>query len=1275
MTDMRVLAAEDSPTQAAVLRAHLEGAGFAVALASNGAEALQLMDEEPFDLVVSDVVMPDVDGYELCRQVKERYPNVPVVLLTSMTDPLDVVNALGAGADNFMRKPYEPTELIHRIRNMLHNKQLREAGRTQMGLELFFLGRRFMINSDREQILDLLVSTFEDLVAVNQRLSAREEDLAAARDDLRSQLTEVEAERDRLDAVLAALPSGMAVFDREGRVVHANQKMADLIDVPRSDLNGSVIWESLGFVDNTGAPIPRDTDPLHTTLTEGHGAVLGAAFDLFIERHGGAPVPVVARTEPVRGRDGSIVGAVGTLEDLRMLMDHDAVTGLPGHGILVDRLDGAAELAAERGAKTAVVVAVVDRFHRLRKSLPASEVDHVLSTVASRLRTALDSPEIEQRALAASAAYLGEGEFAVVLPEVADETDAVVVAQQLVERLAGTVLAGDVDVALTVTAAIGMCDDEPDPPTLVGTVAASARAASRAGGGRVAASDGGRHEHVLDVLRREAQLRAALDHDELVVHYQPQLTIREERPVAVEALVRWEHPARGLLGAGEVVPVAVECGLIAQVGWHVLETACADGARWHRELSGGAPPVLSVNLAAEQLTDPDAAERIADILERTGFDPTALVLEITEGSVMDDAGLARERLSRIKALGCRIAIDDFGTGYSSLLQLRSFPVDVLKIDRSFVAGMLEEPADAAIVTTVIRLARALGLEVVAEGVENVDQIVQLRVLGCDLGQGFHWARAMPADETARWWSVQASAEGLAGAGGEGVAQTDQHQDEVISYLVHELRSPLTAISGFAQLLQSSTGDVPTGEFVDAIVRNADELENRLASLREVNQVLRGGLTLRTEDSDVAQVVDTLVRDMAPQLEPHPVTFSSTGSARSSIDGPRLLQAVGNLVTNAAKFSPAEAPIEVSVHADGPVITIEVRDHGRGIPPERRPELFRRFSRLGSSATGMGLGLYLARLIVEAHGGLLRYDDAHGGGAQFSIRLPRRSAAPTAASPEPMAAARPTTSAPPAAGEGRSGAAVLCVEDDAATAGLIERVLAHHDVSAVADGAEALEAVGDLRPDVVLLDRHVGGIHGDEVLRLLRSDPGTEHVPVMILTGDADEHIIRELLASGADAVLGKPFTPDKLRATVDLLLQGGARSAAVDVQHVRPPNAPDPEEPLDPALTAAIEELGTDTDDLHGLVRTAVDDAHRQVVALHEAVAAGDSEPIVRHAHALAGALGNFGAHVVRARCRALEEAARSTDASQLRRAVEAVEDAVSDAEQALVERFPGAHR
>jgi EAL domain-containing protein (putative c-di-GMP-specific phosphodiesterase class I) len=247
-------------------------------------------------------------------------------------------------------------------------------------------------------------------------------------------------------------------------------------------------------------------------------------------------------------------------------------------------------------------------------------------------------------------------------------------------------------------------------------------------------------------LELETALRHALDRGEFRVHYQPILSLADERVCEVEALIRWAHPERGLVPPGVFIPVAEETGLIVPIGQWVLEHACRQAREWQARRGGDRPLVLSVNLSARQFQHPDLVADIQRALRTTGLEPHLLKLEVTESVVMHDAASAAAILHQLKALGIQLAIDDFGTGYSSLAYLKRFPVDTLKIDRSFVNGVGQDPQDTAIVQSVIALAQALGLSVTGEGVETEAQLERLRELGCERGQGFLFARPCPPEQ-------------------------------------------------------------------------------------------------------------------------------------------------------------------------------------------------------------------------------------------------------------------------------------------------------------------------------------------------------------------------------------------------------------------------------------------------------------------------------------------------------------------------------------------------
>lgn len=750
-----VLIVEDSRTQAERLRAGLTDAGFAVVSATDGEQALERLGNHEVDLVLSDIVMPRMDGYELCRRIKDAHPELPVVLLTSLTDPLDVVQGLSAGADNLLRKPYDLDRLVSRLRSILHNRDMRGGSRTQMGLELHFLGRRFMITAEREQLLDLLVSTFEDLVTVNGQLRDRERNLAEAHAALADRLQETDRERQRLGAVLAALPVGMLLVDDTGEVVEANTALLDLLghSAPGDMVGSSSAAEVL--VDHRGEPLATERRPLTRVLNGELTAECGTGFDVFARRSDGSTFATIAKAASIRDAEDRIVGAVGLMQEISGLAAHSPLTGLPTHALLVDRVRQAAGLSASEGLLGGLLVVAVDRVQRLREA-GREAYDEVVRATADRLRGLVESTASEFKLLAASLGYLDDGEFAIVVTGLRRQVDAVRLAEGLAGGTAQTVRVGDTEITIEVSVGVSVWEEaDPDATRLLAATVQAARAAGHAGGRRVELAVTHLQQQLLGGLQLESDLRRAISGGELTVHFQPQVELASGRVIGAEALVRWQHPERGLVPPGDFLPLAEASGLVVPLGWHVLRVACLQAAAWRAEREGAEDFVVSVNVAADQLNDPDAVAHVCQVLEETGLRPEALLLEMTETTAMSDAEAVGHRLHELNELGVGLAIDDFGTGYSSLQQLRRFPLDQLKIDRGFVANMSTESTAATIVDATVRLGLALGLSLVAEGVETEQEAKALLELGCEVGQGFLWSAARPADEFAAWWDARA----------------------------------------------------------------------------------------------------------------------------------------------------------------------------------------------------------------------------------------------------------------------------------------------------------------------------------------------------------------------------------------------------------------------------------------------------------------------------------------------------------------------------------------
>jgi diguanylate cyclase (GGDEF)-like protein/PAS domain S-box-containing protein len=456
---------------------------------------------------------------------------------------------------------------------------------------------------------------------------------------------------------------------------------------------------------------------------------------------------------PVRD-DGKITHWVGVHNDIteRKGMEeqltyqafHDSLTGLPNRALFKDRLDQALGRADRLGSTVAILYMDLDNFKYVNDSLGHEAGDELLIGVAERLRWSVRPGD--------TAARLGGDEFAVLLEEVGGAEDATKVAGRIAEELREPLAIRGQDVFAS--ASIGVASSARGRAgDLLRDADAAMYEAKREGKNRYKVFEAGMGHGASERLGLENDLRRALRRGELRLHYQPEVLLQGGRTVGVEALLRWERPGRGLVPPAEFVSIAEETGLIVSMGHWVLREACRQAREWRGRYADA--PTVWVNLSARQLHQADLAGELSGILNEAGLPPEGLGLEITESVLVEYGGTAISTLNELRALGVKLAIDDFGTGYSSLSYLKRLPVDLLKVDRSFVAGIDKSPEDEVLIAAVINLAQALDLRVVAEGVETPDQLRKLRSLGCDFAQGYLFSRPLPAEEAmpfldARW---------------------------------------------------------------------------------------------------------------------------------------------------------------------------------------------------------------------------------------------------------------------------------------------------------------------------------------------------------------------------------------------------------------------------------------------------------------------------------------------------------------------------------------------
>jgi diguanylate cyclase (GGDEF)-like protein len=423
------------------------------------------------------------------------------------------------------------------------------------------------------------------------------------------------------------------------------------------------------------------------------------------------------------------------------LATHDRLTGLPNEWLFQDRLAQALAAGRRRPQKLALLYLDLDDFRAIEAAVGGEAVAGLLRRIAERLRARIRETD--------TVARIGHDEFAVLLTHLKDERDAARVVAKIVESLGQQLTVGTR--TLTATASIGIAtfpSDGEEPEVLMSRAEAAMLKARQQGGGCYEFHASKMNVAVKRVLAIEARMPVAIAEREMLLHYQPQYDLRRDRIVGAEALVRWQHPELGFLAPNEFLPLAEESGWIVSLGAWVLREACQQAASWHER---GHPGLrIGVNVASRQLRELGFQNLVRAVLAECGLRPESLELEITESALVEDVETTAETFNALKRLGVRISIDDFGTGYSSLSYLKRLPVDVLKIDRSFVRDVTTDPVNATITETIVQLARGLGLTTVAEGVETPEQLLVLGSYGCNRLQGFLFGRPVAAEVFEQW---------------------------------------------------------------------------------------------------------------------------------------------------------------------------------------------------------------------------------------------------------------------------------------------------------------------------------------------------------------------------------------------------------------------------------------------------------------------------------------------------------------------------------------------
>jgi diguanylate cyclase (GGDEF)-like protein/PAS domain S-box-containing protein len=556
----------------------------------------------------------------------------------------------------------------------------------------------------------------------------------------------------RYRGLMEAAPDGMVVVNQSGEIVLLNAQAEKQFGYHRDELLGQKIQRIIpaGFAERLIADSTR-------TVAEALAQQIGTGIELYGLREDGTRFPIEIMLSPLESPEGILVTAairnISVRKDaekhLAQLMEqiahsarYDSLTGLPNRLLLNDRLGQAIALAHRHSGQVVVMFLDLDGFKHINDSLGHSAGDELLQSIAKRLEGSIRGPDTVSRQ--------GGDEFIVLLQEIVHPKDAVTVARRVLAALAEAHSIGHH--VLHVTASIGLSlypDDGLDAETLIKNADTAMYQAKESGRGCYKFFSPEMNVRAVERQSIEEDLQGALDREEFTLHYQPKINLKTGAITGAEALIRWRSSTRGSIPPVQFIPVAEDSGLILPIGAWVLREACAQQRAWAD--AGLLVPAVAVNVSAVQFQDERFLEGLFATLDETGLDPSNLELEVTERVLMKHAECAASILHILRKRGIRVSVDDFGTGYSSLSYLQQFPLDALKIDRSFVCGINTNPGETAIVNAIINMGRSLNLRVIAEGVETAGDLAFLKAKHCDEAQGFYFSKPVPADQFASFF--------------------------------------------------------------------------------------------------------------------------------------------------------------------------------------------------------------------------------------------------------------------------------------------------------------------------------------------------------------------------------------------------------------------------------------------------------------------------------------------------------------------------------------------
>jgi diguanylate cyclase (GGDEF)-like protein/PAS domain S-box-containing protein len=682
----QLLLVEDNPGDARLIQEMFNDQGAnntELTRVASLSEAEKLLGQRAFDLILLDLGLPDSQGLDAVRRAHAVAPRVPLVVLTGMDDESLAAQCLQVGAQDYLIKgQIETRGLLRALRYAVERKNMEEA--------LF-------------------------------------------------------VEKERAQVTLNCIGDAVICTDADGKITFLNLVAEKMTSWTRQEAAGRPMAEVFRILDaNT-----RETTPSPTERSVELNQTVHLPMNCILVRRDGSEVPIEDSVAPIHDREGKPTGAVVVFRDVSVARamalemthsaQHDFLTGMPNRMLLNDRVNQAIAWAQRNSKKVAVLFLDLDGFKHINDSLGHPTGDKLLQSIAKRLVDCVRGSDTVSRQ--------GGDEFVVLLTEVGQSEDAAITARRMLQTVAEAHSIDQHD--LHVTTSIGVSvfpDDGLDAETLIKNADTAMYQAKENGRQSYQFFKPAMNVRAVERQSIEESLRRALERDEFLVHYQPKVNLKTGDISGAEALIRWNHPTRGMVPPGDFIPIAEDCGLILPIGNWILREACKQARTW---MDAGLPlTTMAVNISAMEFRDEDFLEGVFKILEQTGLDPRSLELELTESVLMKRAESTQSILKALRASGVQLAVDDFGTGYSSLSYLRKFPIDALKIDQSFIRQITTAPDETTIVTAVISMGRSLKLRVIAEGVESQEELAFLQAHQCDEAQGYYFSRPVMAAQFA-----------------------------------------------------------------------------------------------------------------------------------------------------------------------------------------------------------------------------------------------------------------------------------------------------------------------------------------------------------------------------------------------------------------------------------------------------------------------------------------------------------------------------------------------